>query len=84
MSVWQIVGGVLLLLSCIIIIVLVMLQESKQNGLSGTISGGSTESYLNQHGHRTREAQLARLTKVAAIAFFVVTIAVNIAAAFLK
>ena len=45
MSVLQIVGGALLLLASIIIIVLVMLQESKDRGLSG-LTGGSTESYF--------------------------------------
>lgn len=80
MDVLQIIGGALLLASSLIIIVLVLLQESKDKGLSGAISGGSTESYLDSHGNRTKDAQLSKITKFAAIAFFLISIAINIIA----
>ena len=83
MSVLQIVGGALQLQASNIIIFLVMLQESKDRGLSG-LTGGSTESYLDTNGNRTRDAQLSRFTKFVAIAFFVLCIAINVVAVFVK
>ena len=40
MSIWEIIGGCLMLAVGIFIIIVVMLQESKQPGLSSSISGG--------------------------------------------
>lgn len=82
MSTIEIVGGVFLIISCILIIVLVLMQDSQKNGLSGAITGGSTESFLDQNGGRTRDAQLKKWTKILAVAFFIVTIAVNVFAVF--
>ncbi len=84
MTIWEIIGGIMLLISGIFLIVVVLLQEGKQNGLSGAIQGGSTESYLSNNEGRTRDAQLKKLTKIMAGVFFILTIAVNIAAIFLK
>lgn len=83
MSVWEWISGILLLVTGIFLIVVVMLQESKQNGLSGSISGGNTESYMDRTGGgRTKEQMLKRLTKIAAIVFFVLVLAVNLAVLF--
>ena len=38
MSAWEIIGGVLMLIAGIFIVIVVMLQESKQPGLSGSSS----------------------------------------------
>lgn len=63
---------------------MVALQESKQTGLSGTISGSSSDSYFGKNRARTKEATFAKVTKVCAIIFFVVTIAVNLVAIYFK
>lgn len=85
MSIWEIIGGVLLLISGILLVVIVLMQEGKENGLSGAIQGGSQESYLNTNsGSRTRDAKLKKATKFIAIFFFVLTVLANVAAAFLS
>ncbi len=84
MNIFEWISGALLLISGIIIIVLVILQESKQNGLSGAITGGTSDSYLGKNGGRTKEARLKSFTKFLAVAFFVLTIAVNLVAIFIK
>lgn len=57
----------------IIIIVLVALQESKQQGLSGAISGAA-DTFFGKNKGRTMEAQLSKFTKIAGIAFFVLAL----------
>jgi preprotein translocase subunit SecG len=77
MSILEIISAVLLILSCVFIIVVVLMQESKR-GMSQTLTGSSSDNYYQKNASRTREAQLGRATKNAAIVVFVVTLAVNI------
>lgn len=85
MSIWEIIGGILLIVSGILLVIIVLSQEGKENGLSGAIQGGSAESYLNiNSGSRTKDARLKRLTKVLAVTFFVLTILANLASVFLS
>ena len=76
MGVFQIISGILLIIISIIIVVVVLLQESKQQDMS-TITGGASDSYFNKNPGRTLEATLTKMTKYAAIGFFVITLAVN-------
>lgn len=82
MGVLEIVGGVLLILCSLLIIVLVLFQESKGNGLSGAIAGG--EMMGNEGRSRSSGAVLAKYTKYAAIAFFVLAILSSIVSVYLK
>ncbi|MCL2014540.1 MAG: preprotein translocase subunit SecG [Oscillospiraceae bacterium] len=78
MGLFEIISGILLLISGIIIIVSVILQESKQQGMSSAITGGGSDSYFGKNKPKTREASLARITKIVSVIFFVLTIAVSI------
>lgn len=78
MSVFEIVCGILLLIIGFFLIFVVILQEGKDNGLSGAIQGGSAESFLNTGGNRTKDAKLKRLTTFFAILFFIIVILTNI------
>ena len=69
----QYVLSILSIIVSIIIIVLVCLQESKQQGLSGTL-GGSGETFFGKNKSRTKEAKLAMLTKVFGAIFFVLAL----------
>ncbi len=83
MNILVIVGASILLLIGIIIIGVIMLQESKQaNGLDA-LTGGSTDNYLGRNATKTKEAMLAKLTKVLAIAFFVIAFGLNLVVKFL-
>ncbi len=57
----------------LLIIVLVALQESKQQGLSGAISGAA-DSFFGKNKGRTQEAKLAMFTKVAGVVFFLLAL----------
>lgn len=72
----QIVFGVVHILICIFLIVVIMLQEGKTPGLSGSVGGGATnETFYDRNKGNTAEAKLKMLTKLAAVLFVVITIA---------
>lgn len=67
----------LLLVSAAFIVVVVVLQKSNEDGLSGTISGGSETFYGKDKSSNTDRA-LYRWTLVASIIFVVAVLAVFI------
>ena len=62
MNVWQIVIGSVMMLVCLIIIAIVLLQQGRRSGVSA-ISGGA-DTFLAKSKSRSKDAKLARLTKV--------------------
>ena len=80
----QIVFGIVLILLALAIIVLVMVQESNQQGLSGAISGGSSESFFGKNKGRTDEAKKAFLTKILATVFMVLALITVVVSLFAK
>lgn len=82
MSIFEIVGGIALIISAFFLVTVVLLQEGKENGLSGSIQGGSSGSFLNTSGDRTKDAKLKRATTFFAVVFFLITILANIFEAF--
>lgn len=84
MSALYIVAGVVLILLAIVIIALVLVQESNQQGLSGAISGGSSESFFGKNKGRTNEAKIAFATKIIVTVFFVLALVTTIVMMFVK
>lgn len=64
----------------VIICLVICLQEAKQSGLGAGIAGGSADSYWSKNKSRSKEGKLVRITVVAAVAFFVISILLNISA----
>ena len=77
MSALQYVLGAVLIILAIFLIIVVLLQESRSAGLSGAISGGA-DTFLGKSKGRTMEQKLVKLTKISAIAFFILTLGVTI------
>lgn len=67
----------LFVLVSIVITVLVLMQESKQNGLSGTISGAA-DTYWGKNKGRSMEGKLVMFTKILAVAFILIAMILNI------
>ena len=65
------------ILVCIFIAVLVLMQESKQNGLQGAISGAA-DTYWGKNKGRSMEGKLVLFTKILVVAFFVIAAVLNI------
>lgn len=63
---------------CLALIVVTMMQSKDDDGLSGTITGSSSDNFLDKNKGRTKEGKLKRLTMILSVAFVVLTIAVSI------
>ena len=59
---------------CIALAIIILMQESKQNGLSGTISGAA-DSYWGKNKGRSME--LVKITKILVILFVVIAVILN-------
>ena len=66
---------VILLLSSIVLIVSILLQESKSDGLSGSIAGGA-EQLFGKRKSRGYDALLSRITTICAVVYIVVSLAI--------
>ncbi|MDR1805983.1 MAG: preprotein translocase subunit SecG [Clostridium sp.] len=73
MEIYEIVLGALLIVVSIAIAALVLLQEGKSQGLSGAIAGGA-DTFFGKNKGRTIEQLLVKITRVVAIAFFVLVL----------
>ncbi len=66
---------IILLLSSIVLIVSILLQESKSDGLSGSIAGGA-EQLFGKRKSRGYDALLSRITTICAVVYIVVSLAI--------
>ncbi|MBQ8909541.1 MAG: preprotein translocase subunit SecG [Oscillospiraceae bacterium] len=57
------------------VIVVVLMQSSKENGLSGAISGNN-ESYMGKTGGSSLDQKLSTATKWLAVAWVLLTLAI--------
>ena len=74
MTVFEIIGSILLIITCILVTVTVLFQSSsKQDGISA-LAGKSSSAAAAEA--KSNNAKLARITKVLAVVFFVITLAV--------
>ncbi len=80
----QIIGGIIMLVCSVLIIAITMMQEQKQQDMGSALSGQSDNFFGKGDVTSSREQALARLTKVLAVVFFVITIAMNVIPRFVK
>ena len=70
------IATVIFIVLCIALVILVMLQESKNTGVTGTVSG-MADTYWGKNKGRSMEGKLVKWTTVLAVIFFVLTIVLN-------
>ncbi len=80
----QLIGGIIMLICSVLLIIITMAQEQKQQDMSSAITGQTDNFFGKGNVSSSREQALARLTKLLAVIFFVVTIAVNIIPAIIE
>lgn len=68
---------VIFVIICIFLSAVILLQEGKQAGLSGSISG-MAESYWGRNKSRSMEGKLEKLTKIAAILWMVLALVLDL------
>lgn len=84
MSALEIILGIVLIVLSLATIIIVLMQKSREGGLSGAISGGGGDTFFGKNKGRTIEARLAKITRYVAGAFFVVALASTLLLLFLK
>ena len=75
MGILKIVLTVIFIIDCIVLSAIVLLQEGKSAGL-GSISGAA-ESYWGKNKGRSVEGKLEKFTTIAAVAFMVIALVLN-------
>ena len=80
MSTLTAIFSVLLLVFSIAVTIVVILQEGNENGLSGAIGGGSSDSFLSKNKSRTMDAFLNKWTKFIAVGFFIIALVCDLLA----
>ena len=76
----NIIHGILLILQiidCIALTVVVLMQQGKQAGLTGAISGAA-ESYWGKNKGRSMEGGLVLATRIMAVLFVVFSLLLNL------
>ena len=76
----NIIHGILLILyiiDCIALTVVILMQEGKQAGLTGAISGAA-ESYWGKNKGRSMEGGLVLATRIMAVLFVVFSLLLNL------
>lgn len=76
MAVLHTILTIVYILICVALAVVVIMQEGKQAGLSGAISGAA-ESYWGKNKGRSMEGNLEKATKYLAVAFILLSIVLN-------
>jgi preprotein translocase subunit SecG len=77
MNIMKLALTILQLLSGLAVTVIVLMQSGKSAGLSGAIAGAA-ETFLSKGKARTLDAKLAKMTKWFALAFVLLTLALNL------
>lgn len=80
---YEIVLGSVLILTSIIIVAVVLMQESRSAGLSGAIAGGA-ETFLGKNKGKTIEEKLVKITRILAVAFFVLSVVSTLIVLFVR
>ena len=63
---------------CLALIILVMKQSKEDDGASGAIVGGSSNSFYEKNKGRTKEGKMKRATIILGITFIILTVALAI------
>ena len=67
-----------LVLICVALMALILMQEGKNAGLGGGITGGYSQTYVGKHRKDTPEGRMQRYTAYLVAALFVVALLLNV------
>ena len=77
MQILRTILTIIFAIDCIALTVVVLMQEGKQQGLGGTISGAA-DTYWGRNKGRSMEGNLVKITKYLAIGFMLISIVLNL------
>ena len=78
MSTIEMVLAVIMLIVCIVMIVSILLQKGAKEGMSGALTGGSSDTYYGKGGKRGVDAVMAKLTTVCGVLFVILALLLNV------
>ena len=76
MQILRTILTIIFAIDCIALTVVVLMQEGKQQGLGGTISGAA-DTYWGRNKGRSMEGGLVRSTTIMAVLFFILAAVLN-------
>ena len=76
MQILRTILTIIFAIDCIALTVVVLMQEGKQQGLGGTISGAA-DTYWGRNKGRSMEGGLVRATTIMAVLFFILASVLN-------
>lgn len=77
MAALKIVLMIIYAIVCAALTVIVLMQEGKQAGLGGSLSGASDNTYWGKNKGRSMEGALERITKYLAVGFILLSLILN-------
>ena len=77
MKALEITLTILEVISSVALILVVLFQTGKEAGLSGAITGGSQDTYLNKNKNGSLDKMLASATKWIALAWVLLTLSLS-------
>lgn len=78
MDVIELILEILIILLSLILIVSVALQKSKSEGITGVTASSESDNYFGKSKELANDEKLARITKVSAIIFVVVSLVLTV------
>ncbi|KSV59297.1 preprotein translocase subunit SecG [Acetivibrio ethanolgignens] len=77
MDILRTIVTIVYIIICVALTVIVLMQEGKQAGLTGAISGAA-DTYWGKNKGRSMEGALEKSTKFLAVAFIVLSVVLNL------
>ncbi len=81
MEIASLIIRIVLVVCSVFLIIVVLLQQGKSAGLSGSIAGGA-ETFFGKNKAKSYEGKLETLTKLVAVLFMVLAVALVVLAKF--
>jgi len=70
--------GIIHLLAAVFLIAVILLQSGKSAGLSGALTGGSSDTFMAKNKGRSLDKRLAKITKWVGLGFALVVLVINL------
>ena len=61
-----------LIIDCVLLMIVILMQEGKENGLTGTLTG-SSDTYWAKNKGKSKNAVIKKITVLLAVLFFVLS-----------
>ena len=74
METWKMICTVVHIVIAVLLIAVVLLQSGKDAGLSGTIAGSNSDSFIGKNKGRTLNGILEKWTAILAVLFIILSV----------